>query len=765
MHPPCNGTFGRMRGQDGGAAPALSNQEPNTSAASNIGELDPKFRAPATRAGVVARTTLLDRLFASDEPLITVVAPPGYGKTTLLAQWAERLGPRAAWVSCEKTDNDPVAFWTAVITALDQIAPVSPAASQLLATSGGGVDVIPSLVSTFGTIRGPLVLVLDHAEAVTSRECQTSIAEFALRVPEGWRLAMASRDPIPIPTAQLRMQGRIVEIGTTELAMARNEASELVRAAGVELADSRMDELLQRTEGWPAGLYLAALAMRDSSPAEGFTFTGDDRLMGDYLRSELLTRVSSSQASFFMRTSVLDRMSGPLCDAVLGGNGSARVLEQLVSRNLLVVPLDRGGEWYRYHHLLRELLQTELRRNDPDLVPELHSRAAVWYESNGMPEIAVDHAQAAGDVEQVARLVLDLMNPVWASGRVDTVQRWMEWLEERPSVRHYSAIAAHGALISALLGRPSEAERWTAVAERLPATGTLPDGSTVAGTLAYLRANLCRDGAEMMRSDAREAWDGLSPTSPYRTAMLHTEGLSYVLDGDPDRADAVFAHTYDIATGFGALPMIALILAERFLIAAERDDWPAADALMVRAAEILESGRFDGYWTSALVFAAAARAAAHRGHMHAARQYVKRAARLRPLLTYALPVVSVQALLELARAYLAVVDPAGARAALEQAHGILQQRPDLGTLLAAADQLQSRLGQIVVAELGASSLTTAELRLLPLLPTHLSFPEIGDRLFISRHTVKSQVNSIYRKLGVSSRGEAVDRMTELGLHA
>jgi LuxR family transcriptional regulator, maltose regulon positive regulatory protein len=753
-----------MRGQDGGAAPALSNQEPNTSA-SNIGELDPKFRAPATRAGVVARTTLLDRLFASDEPLITVVAPPGYGKTTLLAQWAERLGPRAAWVSCEKTDNDPVAFWTAVITALDQIAPVSPAASQLLATSGGGVDVIPSLVSTFGTIRGPLVLVLDHAEAVTSRECQTSIAEFALRVPEGWRLAMASRDPIPIPTAQLRMQGRIVEIGTTELAMARNEASELVRAAGVELADSRMDELLQRTEGWPAGLYLAALAMRDSSPAEGFTFTGDDRLMGDYLRSELLTRVSSSQASFFMRTSVLDRMSGPLCDAVLGGNGSARVLEQLVSRNLLVVPLDRGGEWYRYHHLLRELLQTELRRNDPDLVPELHSRAAVWYESNGMPEIAVDHAQAAGDVEQVARLVLDLMNPVWASGRVDTVQRWMEWLEERPSVRHYSAIAAHGALISALLGRPSEAERWTAVAERLPATGTLPDGSTVAGTLAYLRANLCRDGAEMMRSDAREAWDGLSPTSPYRTAMLHTEGLSYVLDGDPDRADAVFAHTYDIATGFGALPMIALILAERFLIAAERDDWPAADALMVRAAEILESGRFDGYWTSALVFAAAARAAAHRGHMHAARQYVKRAARLRPLLTYALPVVSVQALLELARAYLAVVDPAGARAALEQAHGILQQRPDLGTLLAAADQLQSRLGQIVVAELGASSLTTAELRLLPLLPTHLSFPEIGDRLFISRHTVKSQVNSIYRKLGVSSRGEAVDRMTELGLHA
>jgi LuxR family transcriptional regulator, maltose regulon positive regulatory protein len=748
-----------MQGQADGAGSALSDLE-SRSFTPAAGELDSKFHAPMMRPGVVARTMLVDRLLTSDEPVITVFAPPGYGKTTLLAQWAGQLDPRVAWVSCEKTDNDPVALWTAVITALGQIAPVSPAASQLLAMSGGDVSVIPSLVSTFGTIRGPLVLVLDHAEAVTSRECRTSIAEFALRVPKGWRLALASREPMPIPVARLRVQRRIVEIGTSELAMARTEASALLKGAGVELPESRTEELVRRTEGWPAGLYLAALAMRDGSPAESFTFTGDDRLMGDYLRSEFLTRVSRSQVTFLLRTSILDRMCGPLCDAVVGGKGSARVLEQLVNRNLLVVPLDRRGKWYRFHHLLRQLLLSDLQHGDPDLVQELHARAAAWYEANGMPETAVEHAQAAGDVERVARLVLDLMHPVWASGRIDTVRHWMEWLEERPSVRHYSAIAAHGALIFALLGRPSEAERWAAVAERLSAAGVLPDGNTVAGTLAYLRANLGRDGPAAMRSDAREAWDGLSPNSPYRAAMLHTEGLSFVLEGDPDRADAVFAHTYDVATGFGAMPMIALVLAERFLIAAEREDWPTADSLIVRAVEILEQGRFDGYWTSALVFAAAARAAAHA----CSAPVRQRATGLRPLLTYAFPVVSVQALLELARAFLAVVDPAGARAALEQAQGILQQRPDLGTLSAAADQLQSRLGQIVVAERGASSLTTAELRLLPLLPTHLSFPEIGDRLFISRHTVKSQVNSLYRKLGVSSRGEAVDRMAELGLH-
>ncbi len=665
-------TFGRVQGHADGAASALSDKGQKSSAAT-AGTLEPKFHAPATRPGVVARTTLLNRLLTSDEPVITVVAPPGYGKTTLLAQWAEQLGPRVAWVSCERTDNDPVALWTAVITALGQIAPVSPAASQLLATSGGGVDVIPSLVSTFGLISEPLVLVLDHAEAVTSKECRTSIAEFALRVPKGWRLALASRDPISIPTARLRVQGRIVEIVATELAMARSEASQLLKGVGVELSDLRTDELVQRTEGWPAGLYLAALAMRDGSPSEGFTFTGDDRLMGDYLRSELLTRVSSSQANFLMRTSVLDRMCGPLCDAVVAGKGSARVLEQLVRRNLLVVPLDRRGEWYRYHHLLRELLQAELRRGNPDLVRELHSRAAAWYEANGMPEVAVDHAQAAGDAGSVASLVLDLMQPVWASGRIDTVLRWMEWLGQHPSVNYYPAIAAHGALIFALLGRPSEAERWADVAERIPATGTLPDGNTVAATLAYLRANLCRNGPEAMRRDARQAWDGLSPTSPYRATMVFDEGISYVLEGNPDSAEAVLAHAYDLASGFGVLPQAGLILAERFLLATEREDWPAADALMVRAVEILEAGRFDGYWTSALVFAAAARAAAHRGHMHSAHQYVKRAAQLRPLLTYALPVVSVQALLELARAYLAVVDPAGARAALEQAQEILQR--------------------------------------------------------------------------------------------
>ena len=207
-----------------------------------------------------------------------------------------------------------------------------------------------------------------------------------------------------------------------------------------------------------------------------------------------------------------------------------------------------------------------------------------WYEANGLPELAIDHAQAAGDTDRVARLVLDVMNPVWASGRVDTVLGWMEWFEHRNLIERYPAVAVHGALIFALLGRPAKAERWAAAAERAPSTGRLSDGSTMEGYLAYLRAILCRDGVQEMRRDAQLAWDGLSPLSPYRVAMLHTEGLSYLLEGDLERADPILARAFDAAMEARALPFAPVLLAERCIVAAGRDDWPAAVALAEQAA-------------------------------------------------------------------------------------------------------------------------------------------------------------------------------------
>ena len=261
---------------------------------------------------MVARTALVERLLATHAPFITVVAPPGYGKTTLLAQWAERIGPRVAWVSCDDADNDPVVLLSALAAALDRVEPVDQTVYWALASSGAGITVVPRFVSAIASVRPPVTLVLDHTEAVTNKQCLDTIAEFALRLPAGWRLALASRTGVPLPTARLRAHGGITEVTAEDLAMSPREASSLLAGAGVDPGEAGIHELLQRTEGWPAGLYLAALAMKAGTRHSevGSAFTGDDRFMGDYLRAELLAHVSPAQASFLTRTSVLDQMCG-----------------------------------------------------------------------------------------------------------------------------------------------------------------------------------------------------------------------------------------------------------------------------------------------------------------------------------------------------------------------------------------------------------------------------------------------------------------------
>src|SRR5690242_1320286 len=743
----------------------MSGRAQETAAGPGFTLSEPKFHPPGARPGIVVRAALLQRLATAQAPVITVTAPPGYGKTALMAQWADRLGPRVAWLSCDDADNDPVVLMSALAIALDRVGPVDPAIFPALASSGAGVTMVPRFVSAVASMRPPVTVLLDQAEAVTNRQCLNAIAEFALRLPPGWQLALASRTAVPLPTARLRAQGGLLEITADDLAMGRQEACELLKGAGAEADEASLADLLQRTEGWPTGLYIAALAMKSGNrqSATGFTLTGDDIFMGDYLRSELLDQISGAEVSFLTRTSVLDRMCGPLCDAILGAHGSGAVLEQLEARNLLVVPLDRHREWYRYHHLLQELLRAELRRREPDLVQDLHFRAAMWFEANAMPEAAIDHAQAAGDYDRVARLILELQQPVWAVGRVETVRRWMEGIRDVTAAEHYGAVAAHGSLIFALLGQASEAERWMAAAERASPAGILPDGSTMEATLAYLRAILCRDGVAEMRRDARIARDGLSPASPYQATMLYAEGLSYLLENNPARAGTILARALDVSAHIGAPPLTALILAQQCGVAAQRNSWSELTSLAERAVTIVENGQLGDYWTSALVYAWASRAALHVGDVTRARIYLGRASRLRPLLTYALPVVSVQVLLEMARAYITLADSGGAAAVLAQAHGILQQWPDLGVLPALPDRLQADLATIGARAVGPSALTPAELRLLPLLSTHLPVSEIAAELFLSPHTIKSEMKSIYRKLGATTRTQAVTRSRELGL--
>ena len=732
--------------------------------------VESKLHPPWLRPGIVARRALVDQLVgAPPGAVVCVQAPPGYGKTTLLAQWADRKGDPVGWVTVDPNDNDPAVLLTYLAVAIDRVAPIDLEIFHVLAAPTNHVP--PSVVARLAAAMSatePVSLVLDHVDLLHNRQSLDVLEQLAMQLSGGSQLALASRTRPPLPLSRLRSQGRLVEVGAADLAMDLSEARELLEAAAVPLDTEEAAELHQRTEGWPAGLYLGALAVQAAgtplaTPETGIAFAGDDRFIVDYLHSELLSRLPAGQVEFLVRSAVLDRMCGPLCDAVLDRTGSAKVLESLAGSNLLLVPLDRRRDWYRYHHLFRDLLTAELHRREPQLVPELHRRAAAWCETNGLEETAIEHAQAAGDADQVARLVLKVMQPVWASGRVDTVLRWMEWFEREQLMERYSAVAVHGALMFALLGRATRAVQWAAAAERASPTGRLPDGSTMESYLAYLRAILCRDGVAEMRRDAGIAWEGLSPLSPYRATMLHTEALASLLEGDSEAADVVFARAFDAATEAGAPPLAAVILAERAIIAAGRDDRAEAAALADRALELIRGGQFDAYWTSALVYAWAATTTVQRGDLDGAREHLARAVGLRPLLTHALPVVSVQALLELARAYIALGDPDGAHAVLRQADDIFRQRPSLGVLPAQADELRTRLATMQRTGLGASSLSAAELRLLPLLPSYLTFREIGERLYLSPNTIKSHTISIYRKLGVSSRSEAVQHAQQLGL--
>ncbi len=725
-----------------------------------------KLGPPRVRSGTVRRSVLLDRLAGEDSyPIVSVVAPPGYGKTTLLAQWAERSGRAFAWVSLDEHDNDPRVLLSYVARALDGVAPVGGRVFEALASPVSSVpgSLVPRLGAAFWSMTVPVVLVLDDVHLLVSRECRDAVSVLADHVPGGSRLVLAGRAEPPLRVARLRAQGRVLEIGPGDLMLSRDEAASLLRAAGVVLGEEEVAVLHQRTEGWPAGLYLAALYLREGGPlgTAAVSFGGADRLVSEYMEAEFLARISQRHRVFLTRTAVLERMSGPLCDAVLDEPGSAGTLAELAGSNLLLVPLDRRGQWYRYHHLFRDMLLAELDRREPALVPVLRRRAATWYLRNDQPEEALEYSIAAGDVDTVAHLVQSLWLPTDRQGRFATLHRWFRWLEERDGIAGRPMVAVLASLVAAETGRPAEAERWADMVDRWQyGDATRPDDPATEGWAAALRAILCRRGIGQMRADADEAAQKFAAADIVAPVAAVCQGLALILSGDLDGGDAYLEHAVSVAAEVGAYETLSDALGERSLLAMARGEWARAEALAGQARTALRRIGME----TLLDCAVHARAAMHQGDIAVVRQQLVSAQRLRPVVTYAIPHIAVQARVELTRVHLALADIAGARTLIREIDDLLKHRPELGTLVGEAKTLRTHLSAEHAPSIpGASSLTSAELRVLPMLTTHLSFPEIGADLFLSPHTVKSQAMSIYRKLGASSRSQAVARSRELGL--
>jgi LuxR family transcriptional regulator, maltose regulon positive regulatory protein len=735
--------------------------------------VESKLRAPLPRPGVVSRTALVNRLRVTKSfPVATLTAPAGYGKTTLLAQWSTRDKRAFAWVSIDERDNDPIVLLRHIAASLHEIEPLDDHVLDALGSPGDSIwtAVVPRLGAALASCEHPLVVVLDDAHQLRSRDSTRAVSALVDHIAGGSMLVLAGRVQPRLRIAALRASGRLLEMGVDELALSRQEARILLASAGVRLAEDDVEQLVRRTEGWAAGLYLAALSLRDRRGENGSLhelppFAGNDRYLADYFRSEYLLRLPPAQLTFLRRTSVLGKMSGPLCDRLLERTKSVDELVSIEKSNLFLVPLDRHREWYRYHHLLRDLLTCELTECEPELVPVLHRRAADWFEENADPESALEHADASGDADRVARLVASLALPVYHSGRVTTVESWLDRFDPDEQLEPYPAMAVIGGWIHALRGQASEAERWLDMATRGGDKGMLPEGSeSVRPWIALLRAAMCRDGVEQMLRDAEGAVNELPAGSQWRPTGLLLQGAASVLLGDDERGDGILADAAEAAECLGATDTRVVAISERSLLAAARDEPIAAETLSRRAHALVEEGQLDGYVTSSIELAATARALLRHGRWDQARACLTAAQRLTPFLTHALPWFAVQTRLELARTYVALRDGHGARILLSEARRILGVRPLLGVLPAQVEALQEEVETMPEPANGnGSGLTGAELRLLPLLATHFSFREIGERLHVSRNTVKTQAISIYRKLGVSNRSDAIERAARLGL--
>jgi LuxR family maltose regulon positive regulatory protein len=418
--------------------------------------LESKYRAPSGRVGDVARPRLTERLEAASRTALTLVsAPAGFGKTTILASWlaaAPSDGPPVAWVSLDQRDNDPASFWTYVVTALRAASSdVGDAALGLLQSSAPRPDaVVSALLADLDRLPGDLVLVLDDYHLIETSEIHEAMAFLVEHQPSRLHLVVASRSDPPLALGGLRARGQLLEVRAADLRFTAEESATYLNGPmGLTLNDSDVAALDGRTEGWIAALQLAALSMQGRADASAFIagFAGDDRYIVDYLAEEVLSRQTAEVREFLLDTSVLDRLSGPLCDAVTGRPGGRTTLIALERANLFLVPLDDRRQWWRYHHLFADVLQAHLVEEQPDASPELHRRASIWHQQQRDTPQAIRHAMAARDFVRAADL-MELAIPTMARERREAEARgWVLSLpDEIVAVRPVLGVAFAGAL-------------------------------------------------------------------------------------------------------------------------------------------------------------------------------------------------------------------------------------------------------------------------------------------------------------------------------
>ena len=535
-----------------------------------------KLHPPPVRELTIPRERLLERLRSGSDRRLTLVAcPAGFGKTTLLAEWREADAERKpfAWLTLDEGDNDPVVLWTHAIEALYRAS--SSVARPAPAVVAPVVEVVlPRLVNELDG-QGEITLILDDFHRLSSAPARASVGWFIDHAPPGFQLVLASRTEPVLPVATLRAHGELLELRADDLRFTCAEADAFLNGRlGLGLTPEDVEALAGKTEGWPAGLYLAALSLQHAGDRHAFVrrFGGSNRHVLDFLVTEVLEAHDPPAQALMLRTSVLERLSGPLCDAVLEQEGSAAVLDALSRSNLFLVPLDDQGGWFRFHHLFAQLLRVELERREPGTAPVLHRRAYSWHRDHGTTDEAIRHAMAAGACAEAAGLIRGLWISYANTCRYDTVLGWLRRLPGEILSGDVQLLLVRAWVLS-LSARREEAARAIGAAERRGdlGTGPLPDGfSSAKASLTMLRACFPWGDIGAQLENGRRVAGLEGPGSPWRPLACWAAGVGFYFRGEPDEADRWFAESATLAAASAQWLAGEASLAYRSQIAGEQ---------------------------------------------------------------------------------------------------------------------------------------------------------------------------------------------------
>ncbi len=742
-------------------APEGSNMPPVMGRSSDA-LLDAKLHSTPVREEWVVRRRLVDQLDrAAVRPVVLVAAPAGFGKTTLLTQWlaTSPVSRATAWVTLDQGDNDPVRLWTYLAAALERAGcPLPPETARFVAANAGEIvtRVLPGLLAALAAMPEDTVIVLDDFHFVREQACHEQVGFLIEHLPPGCHVLIATRADPGLRLGRLRASGQLGEVRASDLAFSAEEATALLAQHQVRLSSPHVAELVDRTEGWPAGLYLASLSMSGRSDPASFVrqFSGNDRFVGDFLTEEVLGRHTEEVREFIITVSILDRLCAPLCDFLAETTGSAVTLRDLERANMFLVPLDEHGHWYRFHHLFATAARSELAITHPDRLSSLHNRAAAWFREQGDIDEAVKHLLEAGNTDDATLLVQASWMKYLTAGRTATV---VGWLRELGSSSHPSDPAATvtAAWVAAMTGDQAALAAHLSALHEVQDYGPLPDGSrSVESAIAMIRGLFGFGGPVEMAAGAQRAveleTDGRSPF--YAIAHLSLGHVAYVA-GELERAGNLLAE----ATHSDSAHAIIRVMSAAFhsMVEAENGHHASALELAELAMKIAETRGLGAMPQATMAFTARAQAYAESGNLVEARAAVDHALAVRRRNPTLSPWPTMHHLLVAARLAVAEGQLTTARELLDEASTLMDRYP------VGMERMRARLASVhalmppASARPAVEELTDRETEVLRLLQGSLNLSEIASELFVSHNTVKTHTLALYRKLGARSRAEAV----------